>query len=141
MADGARSPDMANPVQRTPSDLPDRFSLAMVKLGDRSLWGDEAFGVAVARAPTGQLWRVLVGGQAKHGLLLPAPSPWIGFGISEATERVLSVLAAVASVGFLYGLAARGAILAATRSGAEELEHRACAGLEVRVLEPLPRPE
>ncbi len=82
-------------------------SVAMVKLGERSLWGDEAFSVAVARAPAGEFWRVLAEGQANMALYYLLLRPWIGFGISEATVRLLSVVAATASVGVVYALAAR----------------------------------
>lgn len=83
------------------------FLVAMVKLGDRSLWGDEAFSVAVARAPAAEFWRVLAEGQANMALYYLLLRPWIGFGISEATVRLLSVLAATGAVGVLYVLAGR----------------------------------
>ena len=83
------------------------FGFALYHLGSRSLWGDEAFSVTLARQPIGEFWRVVSKSQANMSLYYVLLKGWTTLGDGEAVVRLLSVLAAVLAVLVLYAVAAR----------------------------------
>lgn len=76
-------------------------------LGTRSLWGDEAFSVTLARQPAGEFWRVVSTSQANMSLYYVLLKGWVVLGDREAVVRALSLLAAALAVPVLYTAAAR----------------------------------
>ena len=77
-------------------------SLGLYHLGSRSLWGDEAFSVTLAREPLGEFWRVVSESQANMSLYYFLLRPWTALGDGEAVVRLLSLLAGVLGVAVLY---------------------------------------
>jgi 4-amino-4-deoxy-L-arabinose transferase-like glycosyltransferase len=76
-------------------------------LGSRSLWGDEAFSVTLAREPLDEFWRVVSTSQANMSLYYVLLRGWVVFGDGEEVVRLLSLLAGALAVGALYLAAAR----------------------------------
>jgi mannosyltransferase len=81
--------------------------LCFAGIGSKSLWGDEAYSVALARSSWGGLWHVIVQREANMSLYYVALKVWTAFGTSEAWVRSLSALFAVVSVVVVYVLGAR----------------------------------
>ena len=81
--------------------------LGLYHLGSRSLWGDEAFSVTLARQPLGEFWRVVSQSQANMSLYYVVLRAWTLAGDGEATVRLLSLVAAVAAVVVLYRVGAQ----------------------------------
>ncbi|HYZ78949.1 MAG TPA: glycosyltransferase family 39 protein [Gaiellaceae bacterium] len=81
--------------------------LGLYHLGSRSLWGDEAFSVTLARKPFGEFWRVVSESQANMSLYYFLLRPWTALGDGEAVVRLLSLLAGVLAVAVLYRAAER----------------------------------
>ena len=76
-------------------------------LGSRSLWGDEAFSVTLARKPFGEFWHVVAESQANMSLYYVLLRGWTVLGDGEAVVRLLSLLAGVLAVAVLYVTAER----------------------------------
>lgn len=81
--------------------------LGLYHLGSRSLWGDEAFSVTLARKPFGEFWHVVATSQANMSLYYVLLHGWVKLGDGEAAARALSLLAGVAAVAVLYVAAER----------------------------------
>src|SRR3954451_18596270 len=73
--------------------------LGAYHLGSRSLWGDEAFSIALAREPFAEFWRVVSTSQANMSLYYFLLRGWTVFGDGEAVVRSLSLLAGVGATG------------------------------------------
>lgn len=81
--------------------------LRVIRLGYKSYWLDEVCSVGIARTPAPLFRHILwhtEGNMALYYLLL---RPWLHFGYSEATVRVLSVLPGIASIPLMYLLGKR----------------------------------
>jgi mannosyltransferase len=76
-------------------------------LGSRSLWGDEAFSVTLARKPFGEFWHVVSTSQANMSLYYFLLRGWTALGDGEAVVRLLSLLAGILTVAVLYAAAER----------------------------------
>jgi 4-amino-4-deoxy-L-arabinose transferase-like glycosyltransferase len=76
--------------------------LGLYHLGARSLWGDEAFSVTLARKPFGEFWHVVATSQANMSLYYVLLRGWTALGDGEAVVRLLSLLAGVLAVAVLY---------------------------------------
>jgi 4-amino-4-deoxy-L-arabinose transferase-like glycosyltransferase len=81
--------------------------LGLYHLGSRSLWGDEAFSVTLARKPFGEFWHVVAESQANMSLYYVLLRGWTTLGDGEAVVRLLSLFAGVLAVGVLYRAAER----------------------------------
>jgi hypothetical protein len=81
--------------------------LGLYHLGSRSLWGDEAFSVTLARKPFGEFWHVVATSQANMSLYYMLLRGWTELGDGETVVRALSLLAGVAAVAVLYAAAER----------------------------------
>jgi 4-amino-4-deoxy-L-arabinose transferase-like glycosyltransferase len=81
--------------------------LGLYHLGSRSLWGDEAFSVTLARKPFGEFWHVVATSQANMSLYYVLLRGWLELGDGETVVRALSLLAGVAAVAVLYAAAER----------------------------------
>jgi 4-amino-4-deoxy-L-arabinose transferase-like glycosyltransferase len=81
--------------------------LGLYHLGSRSLWGDEAFSITLARKPFGEFWHVVTTSQANMSLYYVLLRGWVELGDGEAVVRLLSVLAGVVAVAVLYAAAER----------------------------------
>src|SRR3954451_7149155 len=82
-------------------------ALGAYHLGSRSLWGDEAFSIALAREPFAEFWRVVSTSQANMSLYYFLLRGWTVFGDGEGVVRLLSLLAGVSAVAVLYLAAER----------------------------------
>ena len=60
------------------------FGLGLYHLSSRSLWGDEAFSVTLARKPAGEFWHVVATSQANMSLYYVLLRGWIKLGDGEA---------------------------------------------------------
>jgi mannosyltransferase len=76
--------------------------LRFARIGDKSLWIDEAFTVWVARQPIGDLWRTTVDLDFHPPLYYLAMHGWLTFGDDEATLRSLSAVLSVLSLPVVY---------------------------------------
>jgi len=83
------------------------FGLGLYHLSSRSLWGDEAFSVTLARKPAGEFWHVVATSQANMSLYYVLLRGWIKLGDGEGAVRALSLLAGVLAVAVLYVAAER----------------------------------
>ena len=81
--------------------------LGLFRLGSRSLWGDEAFSVALAGQPAGEFWLVVTESQANMSLYYVLLKGWTAFGQDETSVRALSLAAAVLAVLVLFVAAER----------------------------------
>ncbi len=79
--------------------------LRLVALGRKSFWLDEIASVAIARLPGPAFWSMLWHAEGNMGLYYVLLRPWLHFGVSEATVRVLSALLGIASIPLMYALA------------------------------------
>jgi mannosyltransferase len=79
--------------------------LRLVALGRKSLWLDEIASVAIVRLPSAAFWSMLWHAEGNMGLYYTLLRPWLRFGVSEATVRMLSALIGIASVPLIYALA------------------------------------
>ena len=83
-------------------------TLAILFLGEKSFWLDEAFSVvAVARLDWTSMWQVLSDREANGGLYFVLLHLWLVLGESEFAVRSLSVVFAVATVPVVYALGSR----------------------------------
>ena len=79
--------------------------LRLVALGRKSFWLDEIASVAIARLPGPAFWSMLWHAEGNMGLYYVLLRPWLHFGVSEATVRVLSALLGIVSIPLMYALA------------------------------------
>jgi mannosyltransferase len=83
------------------------LGLGLYHLGSRSLWGDEAFSVTLAREPFGEFWRVVSRSQANMSLYYFLLRGWTALGDGETVVRLLSLLAALLTIPVFYAAAER----------------------------------
>ena len=76
-------------------------------IGHKSMWGDEAFSVQLARLDPASFWQVVSNRQANMSLYSLVLKAWLGLGDSEAVVRTLSALAAVGAVAVVAVLGSR----------------------------------
>ena len=81
--------------------------LGLLFLGRESVWLDEAFSVAAARLPWGELIALIGDSQANMSLYYVLLHAWLAVGESEFAVRALSVLFAAAAAPTLYLLVRR----------------------------------
>ncbi|MGB0060970.1 glycosyltransferase family 39 protein, partial [Candidatus Binatus sp.] len=81
--------------------------LRLLYLGKESLWGDEAFTVALASIPLPTMLKLLATDEPNIALYVLMLRGWLALGDSESTIRLLSVVFAVATVPLLYCVARR----------------------------------
>ncbi len=81
-------------------------ALALLWLGDKSLWMDEATSIVVAR-DWANIWPVMLRYSANMWLYYTLLSFWLNLGESEFIVRSLSVIFAVATVPVTYALGKR----------------------------------
>jgi len=79
-------------------------ALCLYRLGAKGLWHDEAFSEAVARLDAATMWRVIVAGEAYHGLYYALLHVWALYGSGEAWLRLPSVAFAVSAAYSLFAL-------------------------------------
>jgi mannosyltransferase len=82
-------------------------SLALLFLGSKSLWLDEAISVAIARSGWSDLWNILAHGEANMSLYYILLHWWLNFGQNETIIRGLSVVCAVLTVPVAFVLGSR----------------------------------
>ncbi|MGH2829234.1 MAG: glycosyltransferase family 39 protein, partial [Actinomycetota bacterium] len=83
------------------------LALGIVRLGNASIWLDEAASVNLARIPFGDFLSVAADKEANGSLYYLLLRLWLWLGHSEFAIRLLSALAAAATIPVLYALAAR----------------------------------
>ncbi len=76
--------------------------LGLHQIGDRNLWFDEAFSVAVARLDGSRLVHTITRGDPSQSFYYVLLHFWIPLGDSETLLRLLSVIFAAATVPMLY---------------------------------------
>jgi 4-amino-4-deoxy-L-arabinose transferase-like glycosyltransferase len=81
--------------------------LRLTDLGGKSFWLDEAFSVALARAPWPSFVHELRTSEANMGLYYTILRPWLCLGLSEASVRLLSALVGIATIPVVYAIGAR----------------------------------
>jgi len=81
--------------------------LRLWRLGQESLWVDEAWSVSAARLAWPEFWTTLRSGEVNMGLYYLLLRLWMTLGQSEQVVRLLSVLFSIASILALYVLVAR----------------------------------
>ena len=82
-------------------------ALRLADLAGQSLWLDEAFSVALARAPWSSFVYELRTREANMGLYFLALRPWLRLGSDEARIRLLSALFGIATIPVVAALATR----------------------------------
>jgi mannosyltransferase len=82
-------------------------ALRLASLGGKSLWLDEAFSVALARAPWPVFVRELQTKEANMGLYYLLLRWWLPLGLSESVVRLLSALIGIATVPVIYVVGTR----------------------------------
>lgn len=81
--------------------------LTLYRLGDASLWLDEAVSMSIAARPLDRFWEIVTTVQLNHSLYYLLLRPWMALGDSEAAVRSLSVIWAVATIPVVYFLGKR----------------------------------
>jgi len=81
--------------------------LRLIALGYKSFWLDEISSVVFARVPGISFWQTLWRDEGNMALYYVMLRPWLHFGTSEASVRLLSVLPGIASLPLMYLLGAR----------------------------------
>jgi len=81
--------------------------LRLSRLGSQSFWLDEAFSVALARAPRGSFWFEIRTREANMALYYGLLRLWLRGGSGEAFVRLLSAIAGIATVPVVYAIGAR----------------------------------
>jgi mannosyltransferase len=81
--------------------------LCFLQLGDKSLWHDEAFSIALARLNLSSLWTAITSGEAFSGLYYLVLKPWVQIGDGETWVRIPSAIFATGSVYAFYILSRR----------------------------------
>lgn len=82
-------------------------ALRLADLGGKSFWLDEAFSVALARTAWPAFARVVRTSEANMGLYYLMLRGWMHLGESEATIRLLSAFAGIATIPTVYVLGRR----------------------------------
>jgi mannosyltransferase len=82
-------------------------ALGLYRIGDKSIWLDEAFSVAVARLPTSELLLYLWRSELHASPYYVALHPWLVLGEGEAQVRALSVVFGVVAVLATYAVGRR----------------------------------
>ena len=80
------------------------LALALIGIGERNLWLDEASSVLFAERDWSGLWQVIVHGEPNMSLYYVLLKLWLVLGPSEFAVRSLSVVFAVASLPVVYAL-------------------------------------
>jgi mannosyltransferase len=94
-------------------------ALGLYRIGDKSIWLDEAFSVALSRRPTPDLLAYMWQSELHQSPYHLALHPWLALGEGEAQVRALSVVFGVVAVlatyavGRRYGVAFPAALLLA----------------------------
>lgn len=83
------------------------LALTLPSLGERQFWFDELVSVEIAKLPVSTLVEYLAETEVNMGLYHLALALWLEVGSGEAALRALSVVFAVATLPFAYGLAIR----------------------------------
>ncbi len=78
--------------------------LRLVALGRKSFWLDEIASVWTARLPDHLFWAFLWRAEGNMALYYVLLHPWVYFGTSEASVRLLSALLGIASIPVMYVL-------------------------------------
>jgi mannosyltransferase len=81
--------------------------LRLVMLGHKSFWLDEIASVVITRLSGHAFWAMLWHAEGNMALYYVLLRPWLYFGLSEASVRVLSALAGIASIPLMYVLGRR----------------------------------
>jgi len=81
--------------------------LRLIALGYKSFWLDEISSLVFARVPGISFWQTLWHDEGNMALYYVMLRPWLHFGTSEASVRLLSVLPGIASLPLMYLLGAR----------------------------------
>jgi len=79
----------------------------LADLGGKSFWLDEAFSVALARAPWAEFMVQLRTREANMSLYYVLLRAWLHLGNGEATVRLLSALPGIATIPVVYAIGAR----------------------------------
>lgn len=82
-------------------------ALRLADLGGKSFWLDEAFSVALARAPWAVFARIVQTSEANMSLYYLVLRAWLHLGASESIVRLLSAIVGVATVPVVYAIGAR----------------------------------
>jgi 4-amino-4-deoxy-L-arabinose transferase-like glycosyltransferase len=81
--------------------------LRIADLGGKSFWLDEAFSVALARAPWPSFVSVLRTSEANMGLYYLILRLWLRLGLTESSVRLMSAVFGIATIPVVYALGAR----------------------------------
>jgi uncharacterized membrane protein len=79
--------------------------LRLVALGHKSFWLDEIASVTIARLRGAGFWSMLWHEEGNMSLYYVLLRPWLHFGMSEASVRMLSAVVGIASIPLMYALA------------------------------------
>ncbi len=82
-------------------------ALRLIALGHKSFWLDEIASVVITRLPNRAFWSMLWHDEGNMALYYVLLKPWLYFGVGEASVRVLSALAGIASIPLIYVLGKR----------------------------------
>src|ERR1017187_10639841 len=72
--------------------------LRLIALGHKSFWLDEIASVVIVRMPGDSFWSWVWHSEGNMALYYVMLRPWLHFGLSEASVRMLSVLPGIASL-------------------------------------------
>jgi uncharacterized membrane protein len=78
--------------------------MRLVALGRKSFWLDEIASVWTSRLSDHAFWAFLWRSEGNMALYYVLLHPWLYFGVSEASVRLLSALLGLASIPVMYGL-------------------------------------
>ena len=81
--------------------------LRLIAIGYRSLWLDEIASVVIAGLPRHAFWQMLWHHEGNMALYYVLLRPWLHFGVSETSVRLLSAVPGVLSVPMMYLLGRR----------------------------------
>jgi mannosyltransferase len=81
--------------------------LRLIALGHKSFWLDEIASVVIVRLPDRAFWSMLWHAEGNMALYYVLLKPWLHFGAGEASVRVLSALAGIASIPLIHVLGKR----------------------------------
>ena len=81
--------------------------LRLIALGHQSFWLDEIASVVITRLPSQAFWSMLWHAEGNMALYYVLLKPWLHFGVSEASVRVLSAFTGIATIPLIYALGRR----------------------------------
>jgi len=81
--------------------------LRLIALGHKSFWLDEIASVEITLLPAAAFWRMLWHAESNMALYYILLRPWLHFGVTEASVRLLSAVAGIACVPLMYVLGKR----------------------------------